>query len=63
MVASHDADARPSPLRLRSGGTAMRVGGATSQFDLPSLRPLSVAGCGWLQLGVAYCATSVNYCK
>ena len=30
-----------------SGGTALcRVGGATSQFDLPSLTPLSVAGCG-----------------
>ena len=30
-----------------SGGTAMcRVGGATSQLDLPSLTPLSVAGCG-----------------
>ena len=31
----------------RSGGTALcRVGGATSQLDLPSLAPLSVAGCG-----------------
>ena len=30
----------------------MRVGGATSQLDLPSLTPLSVAGCGQLQLGV-----------
>ena len=29
-----------------------RVGGATSQLDLPSLMPLSVAGCGRLQLGV-----------
>ena len=30
-----------------SGGTALRrVGGATSQFDLPSLSPLSEAGCG-----------------
>ena len=30
-----------------SGGTALcRVGGATSQLDLPSLTPLSVAGCG-----------------
>ena len=30
-----------------SGATALcRVGGATSQFDLPSLTPLSVAGCG-----------------
>ena len=30
----------------------MRVGGSTSQLDLPSLTPLSVAGCGRLQLGV-----------
>ena len=30
----------------------MRVGGATTQLDLPSLTPLSVAGCGRLQLGV-----------
>ena len=30
-----------------SEGTALcRVGGATSQLDLPSLTPLSVAGCG-----------------
>ena len=47
-----------------SGGTALcRVGGATSQWDLPSLTPLSVAGCGWLQLGAPHWATSVNYCK
>ena len=47
-----------------SGGTALcRVGGATSQLDLPSLAPLSVAGCGWLQLGAPHWATSVNYCK
>ena len=43
-----------------SGGTALRrVGGATSQLDLPSLTPLSVAGCGWLQLGALHWATSV----
>ena len=30
----------------------MRVGGATSQLDLPSLTPLSVASCGRLQQGV-----------
>ena len=30
----------------------MRVGDATSQLDLPSLAPFSVAGCGRLQLGV-----------
>ena len=33
-----------------SGGTTHEGGGATSQ-DLPSLTPLSVAGCGRLQLG------------
>ena len=45
-------------------GTALcRVGGATSQLDLPSLTPLSVAGCGWLQLGAPHWATSENYCK
>ena len=43
----------------RSGGTALWVGGATSQLDLPSLTPLSVAGCGRLQLGVPHWATSV----
>ena len=37
----------------------MRVGGAPSQLDLPSLTPLSVAGCGRLQLGVPHWATSV----
>ena len=41
----------------------MRVGGATSQLDLPSLTPLSVAGCGRLQLGVPHWATSVDYYK
>ena len=38
-----------------------RVGGATSQLDLPSLSPLSVAGCGRLQLGVPHWLTSVDY--
>ena len=38
-------------------------GGAISQLDLPSLTPLSVAGCGRLQLGVPYWATTVFYCK
>ena len=37
----------------------MWVGDATSQLDLPSLTPLSVAGCGRLQLGVSHWATSV----
>ena len=39
-----------------------RVGGATSQLDLPSLTSLSIAGCGRLQLGAPHLATSVNYC-
>ena len=34
-------------------GTAHEGGGATSQLDIPSLSPLSVAGCGRLQQGVA----------
>ena len=38
-------------------------GGETSQLDLPSLKPLSVAGCGRLQLGAPHWATLVNYCK
>ena len=38
-----------------------RVGGATCQLDLPSLMPLSVAGCGRLLLGVPHWATSVDY--
>ena len=34
-------------IRGPQGGTALyRVGGATSQLDLPSLTPLSVADCG-----------------
>ena len=45
------------------GSLPMRVGGATSQLDLPSLTPLSVAGCGWLQLGVSNWAASVDNCK
>ena len=35
----------------------------TSQLDLPSLTPLSVAGCGRLQLGGQHWATSVDYGK
>ena len=42
--------------RGAQGVLHMRVGGATSQFDLPSLTPLSVAGSGWLQLGVPHWA-------
>ena len=37
----------------------MMVGLMASRFDLPSLTPLSVAGCCRLQLGVADLATSV----
>ena len=43
----------------RSGGTAQKDGGVLCQFDLPSLTPLSVAGCGRLQLRVQLWATSV----
>ena len=46
-----------------SGVQPKMVGGATSQLDLSSLTPLSVAGCGRLQLEVPHCATSVDYCK
>ena len=49
--------------RGAQGVLPMRVGCATSQLDLPSLTPLSVAGCGWLQLGVPHWAASVDYCK
>ena len=41
----------------RSEGTAYKAGGTTSQLDLPSLTPLTVAGCGRLQLGVSNWAT------
>ena len=47
--------------RGAQGVPKIRVGGATSQLDLPSLTPLSVAGCGLLQLGVPHWATSVDY--
>ena len=54
VVASHAAVARSSPAectdlyyaRGAQGALPMRVGGATSQLYLPSLTPLSVAGCG-----------------
>ena len=55
VVASHAAVARSSPAEVctdeyhasgAQGVLLMRVGGATSQLDLPSLTPLSVAGCG-----------------
>ena len=47
----------------RCGGIAYKGGGATSQLDLPSLTPLSLAGCGRLQLRVPHWATSKDYCK
>ena len=67
VVASHAAVARSSPAecadlyyaRGAQGVLPMRVGGATSQLDLPSLTPLSVAGCNGLQLGVPHWAVSV----
>ena len=43
----------------RLGVLPIRVGGATSQLYLPSMTTFSVAGCGRLQLGVPYWATSV----
>ena len=54
VVASHAAVARSNPAectvlyyaRGAQGVLPIRVGGATSQLDLPSLTPLSVAGCG-----------------
>ena len=71
VVASHAAVARSIPLRCTDlyyargaqGVLPMRVGGATSQLDLPSITPLSVAGCGWLQLGSPRWAASVHYWK
>ena len=54
VVASHATVARSSPAectdlyyaRGAQGVLPMRVGGAISQLDLPSLTLLSVAGCG-----------------
>ena len=71
VVASHAAAARSIPaeaaliraITRSSGVLPMREGGAKSQLDLPSLTPLSVAGCGRLQLGVPHLAASVDYCK
>ena len=48
--------------RGAQGVLPMRVGGAASQLDLPSLTPLSVTGCGRQQQGVPHWATSVVYC-
>ena len=72
VVASHAEGHRvDSGLKLhqfilctrRSGVLPIRVGAATSQLDLPSLTPLSVAGCGRLPQGVPHWTTSVYYSK
>ena len=47
-------------LRGAQGVLPIRVGGATSQWDLPSLTPFSVARYDRLQLGDPHLATSVN---
>ena len=46
--------------RSYRGLLPMRVEGATGQLDLPSLTPLSAAGCGRLQ---PHRVTSVDYCE
>ena len=43
--------------------TVQYVDFRSCQLDLKSLMPLSVAGCGQLQLGVPHWATSEDYCK
>ena len=50
---------------LGGGGGVLptRVRGSTSQLDVSSLTPLSVAGCGRLQLVVPHLAATVEYCK
>ena len=47
---------------LRGYWMPMTVRGATSQFDLPYLTPLSVASCGRLKLGVSHWVRSVDHC-
>ena len=64
VVASHASVARSIPAdaaliytmheSLMHGVLPMRLRSATSQMDRPSLTPLSVAGCGRLQLGVPH---------
>ena len=44
--------------KWRSGALPCKGGATASQLDQPSLTPLSIAGSGRLQLGVAYWATS-----
>ena len=55
---SSDLPIIASDVKLR-GHCPWMSGGATSQLDLTSLAPLSVASCGRLQLGVPHWATSV----
>ena len=71
VVASRAAGVRSLPAEVAhlyyahsaQGVLSMRVRCATSQLYLPYLTPLSVAGCGWLQLGVPHWAASVRFCK
>ena len=75
VVASHAEDARSSPAKaepiymycaqvaLRGYCSVKGVGSTVtvnSQFDLPSLMPLSVAGCGRQRLGAPHWATWVT---
>ena len=46
-------------VRGDQGVLPMTVGVTASRLDLPSLSPLSVAGCGRLKLGVAHWVTLV----
>ena len=47
--------------KYRQGILPCKGWGVTaSQLELSSLTPLSVAGCGRLQVGVAHCATLVD---
>ena len=50
-------------IRGAHGVLALRVGVRQVNWTKPSLTPLSVAGCGRLQLGVLHWATSIDYCK
>ena len=66
VVASHAEGCRVDSrrgcyARGAQGVLPIRVGSATSQLDLPSMTPLSVAGCGQLQLGLPHWSTSEDY--
>ena len=69
VVASHASVARSIPAETAlintmhealRGYYPFKFGGAASQFYLPSLTPLSVAGSGRLQVGVPNWATLVH---